>query len=821
MLVRRMVRHRRGTILPMLALALVGLCGMVALAVDVGMILVARTECQNAADLAAMAGARGLAGSAGGNVSSATSAALAAATANKILSQPIQASEVTIQHGAYHYDTTAQAFQPQYPPGSGDNYNLTQATITHDVSLAFARVFNQSTFNVVATAVAAHEPRDVAIVLDYSGSMNNESDLWNVETYLGSLIGTSNNLDPALPQFGPYDPTFSPLASLQCTSSDPRTGKCNVTQSVLGVPPLVNDFYQNGRGAAGTPAFNPAPASVTPTSPGGDQYLFKKNTTTPAKNWQEITGSSSVAFAGYPSFNGSMQGPGYWGMTFYIWPPDPRAANDWRKKFFLKSGGSYPNFGGPVDDDRLLWGSNGVWQSNPPGNYVINYRAILSWIRANCVQSNPADPRPFPPVLRAGSILYYDQIPTDVPASAYDHTQKNYQVAWVDQNQRFWKEYIDFVIGVWRDPYGNIQSAASPACSYGSDFTCGSSTGGQGVVITGPDAPDPSGNSYVAATDNPKRPRHRFWFGPMTMVQFLSDTGLLPGTAHDISMIAAKLGIAGALQDIQNNHPNDLVSMILFSRPHYSGEPAEGGAFSQAQSGLGRDYSGMIHSLWFPPNVASSDVRPWDPNGLQTPRAHGDYVGNTATSYGLMLAYNQFSSSSVVVAQQAGGLGRRGARRLVILETDGMANVATQAGFTNSGANNSYYNILPTDTVTVDGSTDPAQAALNVGTRICALDTDMANGPGFATARKPVLIHCLGFGAVFEPTASGTEPAQAMAFLQQLSAIGGTGFPSSLTDTSDPNYFKLCTGTLQQRQDKLRQAFTKAMDGGVAVLLVK
>ena len=68
--------------------------------------------------------------------------------------------------------------------------------------------------------------------------------------------------------------------------------------------------------------------------------------------------------------------------------------------------------------------------------------------------------------------------------------------------------------------------------------------------------------------DNPERPRHRFWFGPMTMIQFMSDTGILPGTAHDISMYPMKIGIGGALQDIQNNHPNDLVSMILFSRPH-------------------------------------------------------------------------------------------------------------------------------------------------------------------------------------------------------------------------------------------------------------
>src|SRR5262249_55674773 len=140
---------------------------------------------------------------------------------------------------------------------------------------------------------------------------------------------------------------------------------------------------------------------------------------------------------------------------------------------------------------------------------------------------------------------------------------------------------------------------------------------------------DANKNPFMNPTDNPKRPRHRFWFGPMTMIQYMSDSGILPGTTRDISMVAAKLGIMGALTDIKNNHPNDLVSMILFSRPHFDGEPAEVGSFSQAQYSLSRDYAGMINSLWFPPNSGISDVTPWDPNGMQTPRAHGDYTANT------------------------------------------------------------------------------------------------------------------------------------------------------------------------------------------------
>ena len=131
-----------------------------------------------------------------------------------------------------------------------------------------------------------------------------------------------------------------------------------------------------------------------------------------------------------------------------------------------------------------------------------------------------------------------------MPTSAYTYANANNEIT--DTDQRFWKEYIDFTIGVWQDPFGNIQTPGNPSCSYRHRFHLRLVDVGQCVSITGPDANDPNGRSYINSTDNPKRPRHRFWFGPMTMIQFLSDTGRLPGTSHDISMVAAKLGIAGA-----------------------------------------------------------------------------------------------------------------------------------------------------------------------------------------------------------------------------------------------------------------------------------
>ena len=307
-------------------------------------------------------------------------------------------------------------------------------------------------------------------------------------------------------------------------------------------------------------------------------------------------------------------------------------------------------------------------------------------------------------MLRSSNQIFYSYIPTDVPVSAYTWANANSNItSSPDPSVRFWKEYIDFVIGVWHDPTGDIWIPGTSACSYGPDFTAGASSAGSGVSIgsSGPDAtvylnglvtitnpgagytsaptvtfstpnrtahpspppgppPYPAGRSpasplptsapdirrcpritltgggyttkatatlqtftFMNPSDNPKRPRHRFWFGPMTMIQYMSDTGIFPGVTTDISMLPAKLGIQGALTDIQNNHPNDMVSMLMFSRPHYNGEPIEQGQFTYPVNSLSNNYSSMINSLWFPPNSSTSDVTPWDSNGLNTPHAHG------------------------------------------------------------------------------------------------------------------------------------------------------------------------------------------------------
>src|SRR5262249_11569458 len=130
MLVKARWQRRRGAVLPLVALFIVILLGMVALAIDLGMVMLARTQCQNAADAAAMAGARALNGntSTNNNYTGAGTAAVAAACSNTVLSQPVAASQVSVSIGSYSYDASTNSFviNPSSKPAN-ENWTLAKA----------------------------------------------------------------------------------------------------------------------------------------------------------------------------------------------------------------------------------------------------------------------------------------------------------------------------------------------------------------------------------------------------------------------------------------------------------------------------------------------------------------------------------------------------------------------------------------------------------------------------------------------------------------------------------------------------------------------
>ena len=843
--------RRKGSIIPLLALSLVGLVGMVALSIDIGLIAIARNQCQNAADSATLAGVRTLTGdqSNNNNYSNVGTAVQQAAMANAVLKQGIQSTQVQTVIGKYYYDSTQGQFLA-YPLDSrsvnhaSDNWTLVNASVSFSGSTMFAGVFGINAFNTKATATAIHRPIDMAILQDFSGSMRFSSLMGLSNAWYGYFgpIDTPNNPENVVPSFGHYSSSSITLQQTTATSTiyGYSFDAADVTQANStnqNRPPVVGDFYKQ-LGSSPVLAFSAASSSYAAT-PGGDVPLKinQNKGSTYAISVQDITGSilpnTNFETQGYPyytgtSFNGYSLGPSYWGKTFFIWPPDPRPAHDWRQQFFFNSDGSTP-----VTDNNTLWDSSGNWKppiDNGNVNYYVNYQAIFNWLQNTGTN-------PFPSQLVAGYIQYYTAIPSGSDSTLNQRFWTQYPLT--DTNERFWKDYIDWVLGNYQmgsNQYWDSSQDSPPTFTkwtgYGDDFSWTNDSNPSSVIYSKPLL------QYMDYRDNPNRPLLHFWFGPMTMIDFLGSYNgwslssyqkfvWWPGTCHEAPCYTGKIGLQSAIQTIQSNHPNHWVSLIFYSTPNDSAtDTSYGGRFNRARAPLGQNYSRMINALWFPPYTLDNPgatINPYDYwKNIEVPRA----MGGTCFAYPLMLAYNQFSSNkslqtynpSPAPTGDAGGLGRKGAQKVIILETDGLPNTLASASFSNNGANNSYYNIRynstnpsASDFPTVSGSSDNSSSVTSQIYSICQQLTAQttANPPGYSTPSKPVLIHTIAFGPVFAP--SSPKRTSALTTLQEIQYIGNTQSDAS---TSLPAY-KIVTGDDATVAQDLQTAITTIMTAGV------
>lgn len=982
-------KTRRGAVVPLLAVSMVTMVGMTALAIDVGMIAVARTQCQNAADTAAMAGTRTMTGNSTNNYNYAAvpGAGLTAAIANSVLGQSVQgdvknikstddykytSGNVTLETGTYAYvyndgSPSQEGFKLQIPrTDTSEPYGAIRATVTSPNNLAFARIFGGSTFNASATAIAVHRPRDVIIVMDISGSMRFQS-LPGINLNGSSANPSSSsrprtvsmNPETIFPQFGHYSDTAT--AALKGDTSY-STGAEMVDPSNISVtsnsgPPIIEDFFQGAAGS-GSKAFTRAPDSQA-TTPGGDNYLKSGNNSggSYARTVNDIlsgVAGKDLAFErnGYQAyvtnFNGYTEGPGYWGKTFFIWPPDPRGssldptsaanhanngAKDWRQRFFFKFNTSTSTLGW-LDHTSLLFDSAGAPSTNSnttptpiirnPGStktitengasvsyrYRINYAAILHWLRNQ-------DPKPFPTQLRAGRIKYYDAIPDPSSDTGLNNRWwTTYPLS--DLNERFWKDYIDFVLGLqgtaagtytntnanpdgtslsdvplsgmigngdyyaWGtfqvsakpDRYGTVQINKSGGYTTGTttlnvDTTSGvtiSSNGAQNKFVRFSSNPavvykvtssnstsvtldtgltaavannevisfytSPASTNY---DDNPYRPRHQFWFGAMTLIDYLGNYNTQrfwwPGNVHEAQNWACKVGIQTAIDDMKNNHPADYIGMAFFSNPLNSRTDSTG-QFNRPIVPLTRDYKKLKDSLWFPPSTVmggATEITPYDDDFDQVPRAKG----GTAPQMGFMLAYNMLSSSVNnlrTYAQpqpnyrgDAGGLGRKGASRIVVFETDGAPNTRANASLGGSGKD-TYYQVrikYPQKFKDSGNSEWPSSSGsysesevVNVVKQICKKETD--SPPGYSTTRKPALIYPIGYGSLFDPANGSGDQSDALDFLQTCAFYGNTA-----KNTSGASFTRRIYGSNEQRIEGIRKAFTEIMQSGVQVSLIE
>lgn len=436
--------RRTGAIVPMVAISLVGMMGMLALAIDLGTMAIARNQCQAIADASALGACRALNGNAATNNNSAgaLSNGQAIALQNNILGQQVTGAQVQLTIGDYYYQPSSQSFMinptglsssgANYPP---DNYCLAQAQVTYQGKGFFSNIWSTAPYNTQATATSAHSPRDVSIIQDFSGSMRYDSWLGN---FSGNGRNQSQNPDTITPTWGQYATGTCPGNFLQFTSDvlyagSGVCGQCNYTTTTNDGPPIVNDYSYATTAFSATPVawntsgsyWSPLTMSPSATASAGDQppsgQTVKSITggSTWNLNW-ELDGYSGIGSNAVTStatdysnskFNGYTVGPGYWGKTFFIWPPDPRVP--WDSWYYGGNGANIQSvvcgfvanmFNGgnqPVKDSGLegIYKSNGFsgsknWPGSAGSGEWVNSGAMATYINGLPASAFPGSVKP-------------------------------------------------------------------------------------------------------------------------------------------------------------------------------------------------------------------------------------------------------------------------------------------------------------------------------------------------------------------------------------------------------------------------------------------
>ena len=274
--------------------------------------------------------------------------------------------------------------------------------------------------------------------------------------------------------------------------------------------------------------------------------------------------------------------------------------------------------------------------------------------------------------------------------------------------------------------------------------------------------------------------------------------------------------------------------MTFFSNPYDPNNTTYPGFYNGPVVPLGQSYTTMQNSLWFPPTTVTgtaTSITPYDTDFLNVPRAQG----GTAPGMGFMLAYNMLSSSvtnlrlysqpSATYRGFAGGMGRKGAQRLVIFETDGDPNWEATSTLV-SATSDSYYPIRlqdPTNIAsasnqfpTTSGSYANTQV-FNVISQITAQTT--ASPPGFSTSRKPAQVYAIGYGSLYDPANSALpNQAAALTFLQTVQYYGGT---SNNTSGSSFPSAHLIYGASNTRAAALQTCISNIVKNTVSISLLQ
>lgn len=228
-------RRRRGAMLVLIAITIILLLIAVAFSVDVAFMQLTRTELRTSTDAAARAAIEAL--SREQNVAAARLAARTAAAANPVANDPLLLDDADIvfgrssegMGGVFDWIPGQQPFNSVRITG-----RRTADSPSGSVGLLFSGVLGQTTFVPTQVARAVNLDRDICLVIDRSGSMNQD------------VIGTGspggnwcNGPHPTLSRWGALRRSITIfLATLNTTDLDELVGMATYSSdgNLCGVP---------------------------------------------------------------------------------------------------------------------------------------------------------------------------------------------------------------------------------------------------------------------------------------------------------------------------------------------------------------------------------------------------------------------------------------------------------------------------------------------------------------------------------------------------------------------------------------------------------
>jgi Flp pilus assembly protein TadG len=158
---------------------MVFLLGMIAFALDIGYVLLAKTQLQTAADSAALVAA----GTMGNTDINPVTEAEKFANWNKVGNQNVIIKDQDVVYGTW--DVGSRVFTPSQEAGISNAVKVTARadnTTSGSIPLFFGPVLGVNSVNTKASAVAVANPRDICFVVDLSSSMNDDTDPANETT---------------------------------------------------------------------------------------------------------------------------------------------------------------------------------------------------------------------------------------------------------------------------------------------------------------------------------------------------------------------------------------------------------------------------------------------------------------------------------------------------------------------------------------------------------------------------------------------------------------------------------------------------------------